>query len=574
MIDWRDWSEETLESARRDKKPVLLYLAAPWSSRCRQMDELTYADKRVAESLKGFICVKVDAERHPDVYARYQQGGWPTTAFLTPEGEPFFGATYLEPPAMLEAIKKARSVYTTDNGTLGRTLSGFKEREAERGAHGAMFESLDAALPAQLIADLKTDADTKHGGFGEGPKFPLPESVGVLLYAARELKDQEAQNLAVQALKAMAQGLRDPVDGGFFRRTLEPDWSRPRHEKLLADNARLASLYLDAHALTGDASYKDVALDTLGYLNQVLFDREAGAYRGSQAEDEGYYKLGKAERFKSGGPGVDPALYCDSNAMMVPALLKAAAHVPERRDEFEALAVRVLELLETRLFDHHEGMFHYLEPGGQPQVNSLLSDHAWTMIAFTEAFQYFGDREYREFADALLKLTLMNLWHRDRGGFWDRDSDEPALGRVKDPFLNVPLNAVALEALWRLGQMKGIPNYAKWLDMGLRAVLPRAVGPHEGALLGRLVDIHLKGRLELDFIGHREEPKGKQILVDLHRHFLPRKIVSFIDPNDMDFILAHRLTAPRYPRLFVVLNGRPAGSGETLAELAPTLAAV
>ncbi len=571
-IDWLDWTPEALERAKAERKPVLLQLAAPWSLRCREMDAATWTDPEVLAASRAFVCVRVDADRRPDVNRRYAQGGWPTTAFLAPDGETLFAAEFLAPGPMLEAMRRALDLFRAD-GTAGPAAD-WKRREAEREDGLSAPEALDPGAYARVLAGVKADFDPEHGGFGKGAKYPLPESIELLLYAAREGKDAEALKMALACLRAMAKGLRDPVDGGFFRCCAGRDWSRPHHEKLLSDNARLTKVYLDAHALCGDPELKAVALETLGYLSQVLLDTELGGYRGSQAEDPAYYRLPKAERLKAGGPGIDPAVYCDANAMMVPALLKAAAAVPERREELEGLARRVLDLLETRFFDHHEGMFHFMERGGGPRVPGLLSDQAWTMIAFTEAFQYFMEREYREFADGLLRIALMGLWRRDRGGFWDRDPSEPALGREREPVSPPAENGAALEALWRLCQMKGIPNYGKWLDMGLKAVLTPGMEPHEGASLARLADIAAKGRLELDLIGLPEDPRTRPLLVGVYGRYLPRRIVSFIDPDDMDFILAHRLSAPRYPRLFVVVNGRPAGSGETLAELEPVLSAL
>jgi len=143
------------------------------------------------------------------------------------------------------------------------------------------------------------------------------------------------------------------------------------------------------------------------------------------------------------------------------------------------------------------------------------------------------------------------------------------------PHLPIDLNAVALEAIWRLSELKGVPNYARWLEMGFMNLWPRIVSrPREAAAYARLHDTHLKGRLELDLIGHPEDPKTRELLTRLKSHYLPRALVSFIDPDDMDFILAHRLTAPRYPRLFVIANGRPVASGDRPEEIDEALQAI
>jgi len=105
-VHWRPWGEEAFAAARADDKPILLDIGAVWCHWCHVMDGESYEDPAVAEILnRQFVCVKVDRDERPDVDARYQravqaltgQGGWPLTAFLTPQGEVFFGGTYFPP---------------------------------------------------------------------------------------------------------------------------------------------------------------------------------------------------------------------------------------------------------------------------------------------------------------------------------------------------------------------------------------------------------------------------------------------------------------------------------------------
>jgi uncharacterized protein YyaL (SSP411 family) len=182
------------------------------------------------------------------------------------------------------------------------------------------------------------------------------------------------------------------------------------------------------------------------------------------------------------------------------------------------------------------------------------------------------DREYRDFADELLKLTFRIQWYREKAGFFDREPSPELPGLLSVPHLAAQENAVALEALWRLAEMKGIPNYARWLRMAFMNLIPRVEGdPHAAAPYARLYDIFSKGRLELDLIGRADSDETKDLLAQVRRLYLPRAVVSFVHPDDMDFILAHRLTAPRYPRVFVVSGGKNVGSGEKLEELETVL---
>jgi len=423
-------------------------------------------------------------------------------------------------------------------------------------------QKLDPDLPKKTLRALQQEFQTEGGAFVGKSKSPRVPSLDFLLYAAREWKDQSSRRILVQTLTAMAQGDGlDKKEGGFWG----PD---------LGDNARLARLYLDAYLATGETLFMEVAEQTLGWILRSLSDSETGAF---------------FSKFDPKGGGVDRIVLTDANAMAVCLLLKAACILPERQKELEEAASHVLNLLETRLFDYRLGMFHALGPKGIPREPGLLSDQAWTMMAFTEAYQHFMKREYRDFADAVLKIALMSLWDRERGGF---HAQEPQRGSPAD--LNAPLpqssrdheapegrrplpldaNAVAFEAVWRLSEMKGIPNYGRWLEMGLKSLLPQVADrPHEAAPFARLLDIRLRGRLELDLIGHPEDPKTRSLLTQIHRHYLPRGVVSFIENDDMGFILSHRLKADRYPRVFVVVQGRTVASGDSAEEIEKVLEA-
>jgi len=237
----------------------------------------------------------------------------------------------------------------------------------------------------------------------------------------------------------------------------------------------------------------------------------------------------------------------DGNALAALALLRAAAFdVPGAAET----AARTLGFLQARLYDPILGLVH--AQGGEGEaVHGLLGDVAWTALAFTEAFLASGVKQHREFADDLLRFLFQELWERDGGGFLDRvaRADDPAI--LRETRVDPALNAVALEVCWRLHHLKGNANYRRWLDWGLRGAWPAATeDPQRLAGLARAADMAAQGRADFELVGRVGEARSAGLLAALRRAYVPRAIVSFVDPDDQDYILAHKLEADAYPRLF------------------------
>lgn len=236
------------------------------------------------------------------------------------------------------------------------------------------------------------------------------------------------------------------------------------------------------------------------------------------------------------------------------ALLRASAFQPDPRAR--QAAASLLVLLQAKLFDPGRGM-----------ASGRLGDNAWAALAFTESFLMNGRKQDREFADALMRHLFQDLWHKDSGGFMER---APEPGGPPCETLPFEENAVALEALWRLHHLKGNANYKKWVDWGLRAVAAGCADP----ALARVQDISARGRLELELVGRPGEARADALLAALHARYLPRKIVSFVDPDDQDYILAHKLEAAGYPCLFGCLQHKPAASAGEPSQVGAVLAAL
>ncbi|UPT73501.1 MAG: hypothetical protein M0D55_16770 [Elusimicrobiota bacterium] len=237
----------------------------------------------------------------------------------------------------------------------------------------------------------------------------------------------------------------------------------------------------------------------------------------------------------------------EGNALAASALLRAHAFGhPGAGDA----ALKALSFLQNRLYDPLLGLVHAAGGDGEG-VCGLLGDAAAAALAFTDGFLLTGVKAQREFADALLRFLFQELWEREAGGFLDRvaRAGDPLI--LREPRVDPALNALALELCRRLHHLKGNHNYKRWLEWGLRGAWPAAGGdPARAAGLARVADLHARGRMDFELVGRPGEAKADALLAAAHRLYLPRKTISFVDPDDQDYILAHKLEAGSYPRLF------------------------
>ena len=301
-VDWYPWSEEAFAAARAADRPILLDIGAVWCHWCHVMDGESYEDPALAEFLNAhFVCVKVDRDERPDVDTRYQravqtltgQGGWPLTAFLTPDGEFFYGGTYFPPEG-----KFARPGFRT---VLERVLDAYRgqrpkvlESAAQLRNHvaGTLTEGWSGEItPALLDAATERMArafDVRHGGFGTQPKFLHPSTLDFLLARWWDSGETWPRDIVERTLTAMARGgVHDQLGGGFHRYATDERWIVPHFEKMAYDNAELLKVYLHAYAAFGAPLYREAAEGIVRWNLDVMCDRELGGFAASQDADVG-----------------------------------------------------------------------------------------------------------------------------------------------------------------------------------------------------------------------------------------------------------------------------------------------
>lgn len=486
MSPWGPWSPEAFARARAQNKPILAVVGP-----------LPHEALKDAEGEIGrrFVAVLADPFSRPDAAARIGAG---RAVVLGGDGARR-AVLPLPAPDLTALLTRLADEAAADAGRV----------EGPSGPvwTGAVREKPLAAAPDAALVDRAFEALRAS---------PTTEpALEALLYAASERKDAAAGEALTRGLEFLWSSW-DPKRKAF----------RPEEGGALTVHARRARLFWDAHAFTREARWRETAEAVTAALHRGLFDGGVGAFR------------------LEPGLAVYPA---DGNALAALALLRAAAFgVPGAAET----AAKALAFLQSRLYDPLLGLVH-CQGGAGEEVHGLLGDAAWTALAFTESFLATGMKQHREFADGLLRFLFQELWERDGGGFLDRvqRADDPLI--LRETRVDPQLNAVALEVCWRLHQLKGNANYRRWLDWGLRGAWPAAGDdPVQLAGLARAADMAVRGRADFELIGRMGEAKAAGLLAALRRRYLPRAIVSFVDPDDQDYILAHHLTADDYPRLF------------------------
>jgi uncharacterized protein len=300
-IHWYAWGDEAFAAARAADKPVLLDIGAVWCHWCHVMDGESYEHPAIADFLNAnFVCIKVDRDERPDVDARYQravqaltrQGGWPLTAFLTPEGQVFYGGTYFPPDGkygrpgfqsvlagVLDAWRKRREQLE------GQALA--IRRAVERDGAETMAGQLSRELLDTGVATMLQVFDPVNGGFGSQPKFPHPGAVQVLLAQWWADPRPQIRQVIDRTLEGMARGgIHDHIGGGFHRYSVDAEWIVPHFEKMAYDNSELLRAYCDAYAALGTPEYAEAARGIVRWVREVLAD-SAGGYAASQDADVG-----------------------------------------------------------------------------------------------------------------------------------------------------------------------------------------------------------------------------------------------------------------------------------------------
>ena len=552
-VDWYPWGEEAFERARSLDKPVLLsvgYSACHW---CHVMEHESFEDEATARLMnERFVNVKVDREERPDVDALYMDavvaltghGGWPMTVFLTPDGEPFFGGTYYPPeprhgmPAFRDVLVAISDLFRERRGTAATSAAQLVEALAASSAVRPSTDPLSERLLRDAARGLRRQFDSEWGGWGAAPKFP-PASTLEFLLRMHLRGDEEALPMVVKTLDAMAAGgMYDLLGGGFHRYSVDRTWLVPHFEKMLYDNALLASAYLHAWAVTGEDRHRRVVEETLDYVLRELALPEGGLASAQDADTEGVEGLtftwtpeeGVPEELLQpfehgrfiirGGldedlrarlfeirerrpkPARDDKAIASWNGLALAALAEAGRRL-DRFDYVEA-ARAIAEFLLGPLSDE-DGRLLRSYRAGRATTTGFLEDYGDVANGLLELHVATGDVRWLTEANRLARVAVEQFGDEELGGFFLAPADGERLIARQKTFDDHPTpsgNSMLAFVLLKLSRIYGDEELERRAVGVFRLVhrglerAPQAFGHSLCAL-----DLHLSPPRELAIIG-------------------------------------------------------------------------
>jgi uncharacterized protein YyaL (SSP411 family) len=450
-VDWYPWGEEAFAKARADNKPVFLSIGYSTCYWCHVMEREVFENPEIARLMnERLVNIKVDREERPDIDRIYMtavqaitgSGGWPMSVFMTPEREPFFGGTYIPPqarygrPGFPDLVKHISDLWANDRSKV--TESSRQIAEFLRGqANTQLAADVDETVPAATFERLRSSYDTAFAGFGTGPKFPRPSTFNFLLRYHALTGAPAALGMTLETLRQMARGgMADHLSGGFHRYSVDGQWRVPHFEKMLYDQAQLATSYTEAFQATHDPLFARVVHETLSYVLAHLRHPEGGFYSAEDAEsaadpsrpeekEEGTFYLwtaaeidailgpdsGAIFRYAFGVEEAGNALH-DPMGIFVGRNILYAAHTPaETAAAFQSSPDAVAAMLATAR--------SALEAARARRPRPHLDDKiitAWNGLmisALAKAAQAFDSAAYQAAAEAAAAFVLDRLCDRD-----------------------------------------------------------------------------------------------------------------------------------------------------------------
>jgi uncharacterized protein len=442
-IQWREWGEEAFAVAQRENKPILLDIGAVWCHWCHVMDRESYDSPEIAQIVnERFVAVKVDRDERPDIDSRYQvavssisgQGGWPLTAFLTPDGKPFYGGTYFPPddhygrPSFKRVLLSIANAYHEKNDDVMEQAkmveSAISQAESFAGKGGDFSPAVIDAIVTSALGMF----DPQNGGFGSAPKFPHPAALDLLIDRYVRSEDEELRNVFVSTLEKMARGgVYDQLAGGFHRYSVDEHWIVPHFEKMCYDNSELLKNYVHAYQATGSEFFADVARDIIRWMDEWLSDRGRGGFYASQdadysMEDDGDYftwSLAEAREVLTEEEANVACLYYDINEIGEmhhnPAknVLYVRSSVEDISKRLKLPALQVENLLQSA----KQKMYAARRKRPTPYVDKTVyvGWNALCVSAYLEAAKVLGLDAARHFALRSLDRILAEGWHTEGG---------------------------------------------------------------------------------------------------------------------------------------------------------------
>ncbi len=463
-VDWFPWGAEAFERAAAEDKPVFLSIGYSTCHWCHVMEHESFEDEEVAALMNAnFVCIKVDREERPDldqVYMTVTQqltgsGGWPMTVLLTPEKRPFYAGTYFPKsgrfgrPGMMELVPALANAWQNRREEVLKNAETITS-ELARASGGSPGVKPTAATLDLCYAELVSRYDPERGGFGRAPKFPTPHNLRFLLRYHARSGEEQALTMVEATLREMRRGgIWDHVGFGFHRYSTDREWLLPHFEKMLYDQALIATACIEAAQATGNREYERTAREIFTYVLRDMTSPEGAFYSAEDADsegEEGLFYLWTPEELvqalgaddgalairvfgvEKGGNFTDQASGQKTGESILHLPAELATVAKREKLELPALEER-LESIRARLFALREGRVHPLKD------DKVLTDWNALMIsALARAASAFGDEGYARAASRAADFLLAKL-RDEKGRLYKRyRAGEASLDGVLDDY--------------------------------------------------------------------------------------------------------------------------------------------
>jgi hypothetical protein len=416
--------------------------------------------------------------------------------------------------------------------------------------------------------------DNIYGGFGDQPKFPQPDVVSFVLQECAISRDQGLQLMVTRTLDNMAEGgMYDREEGGFFRYSTRRDWSAPHYEKILEDNARLLSIYLDAYQILGKSSYKELAEQIIKYVDSTLSNRPIGGFFGSQDADEEYYRCSSSERKGRSPPKVDKTIYIGQNALMADAYLKASAVL--HRQDLKEFAGKTVNFLLEKCLDKNGTMYHYHNEDG-PKPPLLLMDQIQMIQVLLEGSTHFSERSYFQRAIDMTQ-SMLNVFYDSRaGGFYDTVMQENPMGALRQREKIIDENSHAAELLLKLYDLTDVEEYSEKAKATLSVFQDtfKAYGVM-ASCYARVARLFTTPSVKITVVGRLGDVSTEALREASLAFYACRKSVQVLDPSiEMDRIGVLGYQVSEVPTAYVCVGQTCIEPSQDPKELAAKLAGI
>ncbi len=574
-VAWKEWSHSALEQAKDENKLIFISIGYSTCHWCHVMNKESFSNPEVALVLNnGYVSIKIDREERPDLDRMYMSlveqlgygGGWPLNVWLTPDGQPFYGSTYLSKKNLISVATKIKQSWSTEPLKIRQVA---REVKAPKLLEGITFKDKKKLL-LQFESGLIEREQSIESRRVNASRFPRSATLEALML--KSTLRPKTHNYLYKTLNTMSsRGLYDPVHGGFYRYTVDPEWKTPHFEKTLYDNAQLAKTYTEAYLKTKNPEYKHISQQTINFLNTHFKSPKGVFYAATDADSldpatnkkkEGFfYGLNEAEvmalkvkfpafnhslslhtphgkkltflhkkskgplsrslkiyletlRGKKVSPNLDKKIITSWNALMITTLSRAYQVYGD--DTYLNQAVSLAHALKDTNYINDQ-LYRY-SIGGKPANPATVEDYAFLIQALLDLYSSDFNDSWLSLAFKLQKTLETTFWLPKKNLYLSPESLRYGKG-TSDPSINQhipPANVVCLENHQRL---YGLTLNRKHLDRS--QLILNQVGQLRAHILSypslmRVLDVYSKKMIELVIVGERNSPSVLKLLDNLY----------------------------------------------------------